>query len=136
MKIGKRRTSTGEVPASALSDIAFLLIIFFIIVAVFSPRIGISVSIRNDSKKAASSLKKGEVITLEGRNRNTVIYRNKQRSMIWIKSFLMQAANQNPEVAVKIRLKPTFRYGNLVRIAAFVNHAGIKKFRVVGEVVK
>lgn len=132
MKLRRSARDTGEVPASALSDIAFLLIIFFIIVTVFAPRIGISVLLRGDERQAAAAIKKGEVIVLEGKGVDTILYKNKKRTPRWVRNFLLLAVQQQPDLAVRLKLEPSFRYGLLVKIAAYVNKAGIADFRVEG----
>ena len=133
MRIRRRTGTSGDVPASALSDMAFLLLVFFIIVTVFSPRIGVSVFLKKDAQKAAASRKKGEKIILEGRGKSALYYKNKKRELVWIRDFLRAAVMQDEKVAVRLKLDRSFRYGLFIRIADFVNSAGIRNFRVSGR---
>lgn len=115
-----------------MPDIAFLLIIFFIVLAVVSPRIGLPVFLEQDAKREAARLAKGEVVRLEGRGEATIQYRGEKRSMAWLRRFLRNAVDQQPDVAVDLRLADRFRYEGLVRVVAAVNESGIRHFRVDG----
>ena len=61
MKIKIRRRKDEEVPASAMSDIAFLLIVFFMVIAVFAVKEGFIIKTPEKDrvvKKAAKDLLK------------------------------------------------------------------------------
>ena len=133
MRIRRRSGSSGEVPASALSDMAFLLLVFFIIVTVFSPRIGVAVFLRPDARKAAAALHQGEKIVIEGRGRDRVVYKGAAKTVGWVRDFLIAAVGQNPKVSVRLRLDREFRYGLFVQLADGANAAGVRDFRVDGR---
>lgn len=133
MRIRRRAGSSGEVPASALSDMAFLLLVFFIIVSVFSPRIGVAVFLHPDAKKAAAALGKGEKIVVEGRGTDGIFYKNKKKTLAWVRDFFKAATAQDPRVAVRLALDPEFRYGLFVGLADAANGAGVTDFRTEGR---
>jgi len=133
MRIRRRTGHSDEVPASALSDMAFLLLVFFIIVTVFSPRIGVAVYLRPDAKKAAASLSKGEKIIFEGRGKESIYYKKKKRDLAWIRDFLQAAVTQSSKVAVRLQLDREFSYGLFVGLADAANNAGVSDFGIEGR---
>lgn len=55
MKINIRRRNLGDNPASAMSDIAFLLIVFFMVIAVFTVKEGFSIKTPEKDKVVKKS---------------------------------------------------------------------------------
>ncbi|MCD6580077.1 biopolymer transporter ExbD [bacterium] len=50
MKLAKRRKPSTEIPASSMSDIAFLLIIFFMVTTVFNKEQGLNITLPEATK--------------------------------------------------------------------------------------
>ncbi len=61
MKIGRKRKGKAEIPTSSMSDIAFLLIIFFMATTKFDVKEGIKIVL---PQAAADSAEKVETLTL------------------------------------------------------------------------
>ncbi|MCD6580078.1 biopolymer transporter ExbD [bacterium] len=68
MKIKKKNKPSTEIPASSMSDIAFLLIIFFMLTTVFSQEQGLKYQLPDSTKEVSLDSKNIEIIVDENFN--------------------------------------------------------------------
>lgn len=131
MRILKKGDEPESVPASALSDIAFLLLVFFILVSVYSPFVAVPLLLQKESaKKAVSNLKPGEKVIFTGSKKEEIYYKKKKKSLRWVSDFLKELTLNKPRTKVSLQVGPNFIYGLVVQISAYVNHYQIKNFTV------
>ncbi len=131
MRILKKGDEQESVPASALSDIAFLLLVFFILVSVYSPFVAVPLLLQKESaKKAVSNLKPGEKVVLIGSKKDLIFYKKKKKTLKWVDNFLKELTLNKPRTKVVLQVGKNFLYGMVVQVSSSVNRYQIKNFIV------
>jgi len=131
MRILKKNDEQESVPASALSDIAFLLLVFFILVSVYSPFVAIPLLLQKQSaKKTVANLKQGEKVIFIGFKKDAIIYKKKKKTLQWVNTFLKELSLTKPRTKVELQVGPKFIYGMVVQFSSSINKYQIKKFTI------
>lgn len=120
MKIRKKVKVNFEVPTASQSDIAFLLIIFFIVTAIFFERTGIIFKLPAKSGKALS-LSADEFIKIEAYNDHVLLNKQKILYTDFYNSLEQVYTLTKRNVAI-LYYNTDLEYGNFIRI-----FQGIKK---------
>ncbi len=125
MKIKKKAKASSEIPAASMSDIAFLLIIFFMLTTVFSQDAGLKYQLPDSTKE----------VELEQKNLEIGVYANgaitidgESRSIDDIKTSVAAKKLINPDIFVVIKLEPATRYGALVDVIDQVIQGQVENF--------
>ncbi len=116
MKIKKRKKPSSEIPAASMSDIAFLLIIFFMLTTVFSQEEGLKYQLPDSTKEVSLESKNIEITVDQNDN---VTYDgmpipSNQLDQIRVK---VQARKLiKPDIFVVIKVAPQAPYKYLIDI--------------------
>jgi len=128
-RVKRRNKQALEVPVSAMIDVIFLLLIFFIVTA--KPIITeaqMSVNLPSSDTTAP----KEEIPTIIEIHvlKDSYFLGNVHQSLEYIKSQLTEIANYDPEVTVSIKTSPAARHENFVRILDICSKAGLKNLNI------
>jgi biopolymer transport protein ExbD len=135
MKIGRKRKGKAEIPTSSMSDIAFLLIVFFMATTKFDVKEGIKIVLPQAAEKGSEqsmtlTLTENEMtrlqITEDGRlavnNEAPRHYENSE-----LDALIQQKLRVNPQMIFKVITDREATYNNMIRVVDRLKAANIEK---------
>lgn len=132
----RKKKEIEEVSAASMSDIAFLLLVFFMVTAVFFVKEGLDIDLPRKKANAQKIVKEdlykitiiGEKISLE--NKLLGNKRDYENFKQFQKEFRDLEIPNIPEKVVLIRTEGKTPYGNMIHVLSTVQIKGFKKISV------
>ncbi|MBN2544802.1 MAG: biopolymer transporter ExbD [Spirochaetes bacterium] len=123
----KRKTNFINIAESgALSDLAFLLIIFFIITAVFSINRGFILGLpQKDSTKIVNV---EDIIRITLNEDNKIIYMQNQINLTQLEDIVKERLNFRPNMTFLLKIHPESTYQYVVDIVDKVRNLDVENF--------
>lgn len=132
--IKKKSKVSDSIPTSSMADIAFLLLIFFLVTTVFDEEIGLQVVLpeRGPESEQEVSPKNlmfflvqpdGSVVIRRGESQQTQTVLARQ-----VESLMRQALTENPNVIGVIQTSPQARYEHMISVLDGIQSAGATRF--------
>jgi len=122
----KRRPKIGFSDSSASSDIAFLLIIYFIVIAGFNVNKGFLINLpAKDSKRL---ILKDDLLRFEMDDDGNLIFEDKIVNIDRAKTIVRDAQAQNPNVALIITIGAKAHWQNVVEFVELAQDMKIDSF--------
>jgi biopolymer transport protein ExbD len=112
MKLPRRETES-EIPTSSMADIAFLLIIFFMVTAVFSATKGLEFKLPKDDDKPPES---EEAVFIKVGADSSVLVDCKPMELDEILPYLEPKLLRNPEKPVILYTDPSAPYASMILV--------------------
>jgi biopolymer transport protein ExbD len=125
MKI-KRRVRRGFNDSSASSDIAFLLIIYFIVIAGFNINKGFLMNL--PAKDSTRLILRDDLLRFELNAAGEVIYQEQVRDMAFAAGEIRSAAAANPNTAVILSIDPQSPWQKVVAFVELAQDLNIDSF--------
>ena len=114
MKIKKPAVS-DEIPTSSMADIAFLLIIYFMVTTTFAATRGLDFSLPPEDD-TPPMVEKEEAVLIEIQPGGTYVVDQKPMQLSEILEYLKPKLGRNPKKPVIIRPQPNAEYGYMVSV--------------------
>jgi biopolymer transport protein ExbD len=127
----KKRIDIAE--SGALSDLAFLLIIFFIVIAVFTVNTGFILGLpRKGSTKIVNV---EDIIKIDLLENGTIEHNDQPISLSSLDSLVTERLSVRPNMTLLLKIHPEVPYQAVVRIIEFVRKKEVENFsfRMMGE---
>ena len=135
MKIGRKRKGKAEIPTSSMSDIAFLLIIFFMATTKFDVKEGIRIVL---PQAVADNTQQAQTITLTEKEMTRMqiladglIVVNKEAPRGYengeLDALIQQKVKVNPQMIFKVITDREAKYNEMVRVVDRLKAAKIEK---------
>ena len=115
MKI-KRDTISEEIPTSSMADIAFLLIIYFMVTTTFAATRGLDFSLPKDDQDKTPLIDKEDSVLIEIQVGGVLIVDGRPMPLDAILEYLKPKLERNPRKPVIIRPNPDAEYGYMVDV--------------------
>lgn len=115
MKIEKDTKVSDEIPTASMADIAFLLIIYFMITTTFAATQGLDFQLPKDDDQTPL-VEKEESVLIEIRSTGQVIVDNQPMQVEDILEYLKPKLERNPMKPVILRPDPDAPYGDMVGV--------------------
>ena len=113
MKFKKRSKVSDEIPNSSLSDIAFLLLIFFMVSTVFAIEEGLILDL--PSKEAvAKKISRKNIMRVTGYADGRVTIDDEPVNLHDIRGRIEQAIMENEKLVIVVETDPNARYGLMI----------------------
>lgn len=121
----------GDIPTSSMADIAFLLLIFFLVTTVFDEEKGLEIVLPEAQSEVAVSQKNvihlmiqanGLVHVKRGESPQIQRVRSQEIGSIW-----RQAVAQNPNLIAAVKTAPTASYRYMIDVLDQLQGAGADK---------
>ena len=125
MKI-KRRKKSGFLETCAASDLAFLLIIYFLVIAGFSFSKGFIVNL--PAKDSARLILKDDLLRFEMNASGEILYGSEVLSIQRAGALIQSAQRENPNIAVIITIDSKARWQNVVNFVELAQDLQIDSF--------
>ncbi|MDR1277228.1 MAG: biopolymer transporter ExbD [Treponema sp.] len=122
----KRRTRRRFDDSSASSDIAFLLIIYFIVIAGFNVNKGFLMNL--PAKDSTRLILRDDLLRFELNAAGEVIYQNQVRDMSFAAGEIRSAAAANPNTAVILTVDPLSPWQKVVSFVELAQDLKIDSF--------
>ncbi|MDR0540388.1 MAG: biopolymer transporter ExbD [Spirochaetaceae bacterium] len=125
MKI-KRRRKRSFPESSATSDIAFLLIIYFIVIAGFNVNKGFLINL--PAKDSTRMVKKDDVLRYQLDAAGNILFNDTQVSIHEVETGLRNALAEHPNLALMLIISPQALWQNVVSIVEIAEKLRVDSF--------
>jgi len=125
-KIRRSIRMFSEMNLSSMSDISFILIIFFMVTSVFTLKEGLHLTMP-DKKKQPVIVAAHNVVTIQIDERERITYRDRAVAPESIEDMLKKDKMKNPKMLVLLKVSSKVPYEKAVTIIDKIQFAGIKK---------
>ncbi|CAN5656864.1 biopolymer transporter ExbD [soil metagenome] len=132
--IRKQSKVSDKIPTSSMADIAFLLLIFFLVTTVFDEEKGLQVVLPelSDDVEVEISPKNllfflvqpnGSVVVRRGESQQTQMITHRQ-----VEGVMRQALTSNPRIIAAVQTHPQARYEDMTNVLDGIQTAGATRF--------
>jgi len=131
--IKKKSKVSDEIPTSSMADIAFLLLIFFLVTTIFDRDQGLQVVLpeREDAEIDVPPdnllfllvQPNGSIVVRRGESPQTQTITHRQ-----VQGVVRQALQANPEVIAAVQTHPEARYEDMTNVLDGIQLAGARRF--------
>jgi len=122
----KRRKKTGFTDSSASSDIAFLLIIYFIVIAGFNINKGFLINLPN--KDSTRLILKDDLLRFELDGDGNINYEEQVMGIRETEKLIARVQAENPNVAVLLSIDPQAQWQRVVSFVELAQDLKIDSF--------
>jgi len=122
----KRRKKLGFADSSASSDIAFLLIIYFIVIAGFNINKGFLINLPN--KDSTRLILKDDLLRFEMDSAGNLVHEEQTIGMTAAEKLIAAVQAGNPNVAVMLSIDPQASWQNVVTFVEIAQDLKIDSF--------
>jgi len=121
-----RRKKTGFLESSAASDLAFLLIIYFLVIAGFNVNKGFIINL--PAKDSTRMILKEELVRFEMDSKGEILHDGDILTIPKAKSIIQNAQRENPNIAVIITIDSQAHWQNVVSFVELAQDLQIDSF--------
>ncbi len=121
MKVEKKKLP-DEIPTSSMADIAFLLIIYFMITTTFSARRGLDFSLPKEEKNPPPVIEKEESIHIQIKPDGSFLVDQKPMDLNDIWDYIKPKLERNPKKPIIINPDPEAPYGKMVEVFDYLRN--------------
>ena len=111
----KRPAVSEEIPTSSMADIAFLLIVYFMVTTTFAATRGLDFSLPPEDD-TPPMIEKEEAVLIEIQSGGVFVVDQKPMPLSEILNYLKPKLERNPKKPVIIRPQPNAQYGYMVDV--------------------
>lgn len=115
MKFGRRSRISDEIPNSSLSDIAFLLLIFFMVSTVFAIEEGLLLQLPS-KEGVVKKIARKNIMRVTAYPDGAVTIDDEPVSVAEVRARVEQAMADNPKVVIVVETHREARYGLMVDV--------------------
>jgi biopolymer transport protein ExbD len=132
--IKKQSKASDKIPTSSMADIAFLLLIFFLVTTVFDQEQGLQVVLPEKADDIEVEVSPKNLIFFEVQTNGTVVVRrgeSQQTQTITyrqVEGIMRQSLASNPNLIAAIMTHPSARYEDMTRVLDGVQSSGATRF--------
>jgi len=123
----KKKKAPPEVSMASTSDIAFLLLIFFIVSTVFNLEMGLTMILPSGQTESAAKVSRKNILEVKAHADNTVTIEGVPVKVQDIRDIVRDRQDANPKIVIVIETSPQANYGIMVDILDELKLAEIKK---------
>jgi biopolymer transport protein ExbD len=120
----RRRRPPGDSGAS--SDIAFLLIIYFIVIAGFNVNRGFLMNL--PAKNSTKFVKSEDLLRFDMESSGDLVFRGERRDLVYAEGIIRSAAAANPDIALLLRIDPAAPWQQVVSFVELAKNLKIDSF--------
>ena len=129
MKLRRRLGRPAEIPTSSMADIAFLLIIFFMLTAVFSATQGIEVEYPDDDPTQLN-VKPEEAVHIKISGEGQFLVDQTPMSEAEMGGYIQLKMEQNPEKPVIVQTLPEVPYYAMIDVLDLLRYLQVKNVSI------
>jgi biopolymer transport protein ExbD len=126
MNLRDRRRRQPANDSSASSDIAFLLIIYFIVIAGFNINRGFLMNL--PAKDSTRFVRSEDLLRFDMESSGALIFRGERRDLDHAEGIIRAAAAANPNIALLLRIDPAAPWQQVVSFVELAKNLRIDSF--------
>ncbi len=127
MKINSRKKRKIDIAESgALSDLAFLLIIFFIVIAVFNVNNGFILSL--PQKNSTRIVNSEDILKFTLEENGSIYFSDQVISLVFLDEIISENLKVHPNLTVLLKIDPDVRYQMVVSLIEVVRKLEVDNF--------
>ena len=115
MAIYSNKRSAGSINSASMSDIAFLLLIFFLVTTIFAHEKGISMILPPESAPP-KPINRGNLVMIQAHANGAITIDGEQVSIGQIKSYVARRLEQNDRLVIVLETHQDADYGLMIDI--------------------
>lgn len=115
MKIERDRKVSDEIPTSSMADIAFLLIIYFMVTTTFTATRGVDFGLPEE-EDTPPEIEREESVHIKVQPGGALLVDDKPMQLDEVLEYLKPKLERNPTKPVIIQTDPQAAYGNMVNV--------------------
>ncbi|REJ83918.1 MAG: biopolymer transporter ExbD [Acidobacteria bacterium] len=127
MKLARDNKVDDEIPTSSMADIAFLLIIYFMVTTTFTATRGLDFALPEDDD-TPPVVEKEESVLIEIQPGGNIVVDQKPMELSGVLDYLRPKLEVNPKKPVIIRPDPETAYENMIKVLDELRQAKDKGF--------
>ncbi|OQX70856.1 MAG: hypothetical protein B6D62_03360 [Candidatus Cloacimonas sp. 4484_275] len=129
MNLSRKRKNLGGIPTSSMSDVAFLLLVFFLSTTKFDIKKGLGLVLPPASENAEKRVKlKEENVTKVWINKDGVVAVNqKEISLAELEPTIKRIVKENPDMVISLKTDRKSKYKYMVQVLDRLQAAGAEK---------
>ena len=135
VKIARRKGAVGDITTASMSDIAFLLLIFFIVTTVFLDEQGLPMQLPGASSEQAKINPKN-ILNIEIAENNTVTLDGAPYAVSSIEAEVRRRTATNEKLVIQLKVAENAFYGTMVEVLDELPLADAKKISLRGMKVE
>lgn len=127
MKIIRKNKNIFDVSESgSLSDLAFLLIIFFIVIAIFNINKGFILGL--PQKNSTKILNVRDIVKINIKENGDIFYMGNKITINLLENNVKEDLSNNPNLTVLLKIEENVKYQNVVNIIEIVRKLNVENF--------
>lgn len=126
---GKKKERDVEIPSSSMADIAFLLLVFFLLTTTIDMEKGLDLTLPGDDEKEVKIPPENLTNILIDANGN-VLMKNQQIKMSEIKDNVMEKIRNNPNMVFSLKTVRDTPYEDFIECFDQLKAGGAKKISI------
>jgi biopolymer transport protein ExbD len=132
--IKKKSKVSDKIPTSSMADIAFLLLIFFLVTTVFDEEIGLQVVLPEQGPESEQEISPKNLIFFLVQPDGSVVVRRGESpaeqtiSGRQVEGVMREALASNPNVIGVVQTSPQARYEHMIAVLDGIQSAGSTRF--------
>jgi biopolymer transport protein ExbD len=129
VKIKRNIKATAEITLSSMSDVAFLLIIFFLVTSIFLLKDGLHVAMP-DKNKPPVLMSASNILTVEFRKDSSLYIKDRRLDFSEVRDELKKWITEKPGGAVLLKISGQLPYEKAVTLIDAVKGSGDSRFSI------
>lgn len=126
--IVKKRDRSADIPSSSLADIAFLLLIFFLVTTTIDTDRGIDMVLPPEGEEI--ELNRKNIISLVINSDGAVLLDKKPIEIREIRNTIENRQNENPNIIISVKTVRDTKYDVYIRVLDQLKKANAKKISI------
>ncbi|HOJ64271.1 MAG TPA: biopolymer transporter ExbD [Spirochaetota bacterium] len=127
MKIKRKNRNIFDIADSgSMSDLAFLLIIFFIVIAIFNINKGFILGLPQKNSTKIVNIK--DIIKINIKENGDIFYNKEKVTIDDIEKNIKEDLDNNPNLTVLLKIEENVKYQNVVNIIEIVRKLNVENF--------
>ena len=129
VKIKRNIKATAEITLSSMSDVAFLLIIFFLVTSIFLLKDGLHVAMP-DKNKPPVVMSAANIFTVELRKDGILYVKDRRLEFSEVRDELKKWSSEKPGGAILLKISGQLPYEKAVTLIDAVKSSGDSRFSI------
>ncbi|HOL56841.1 MAG TPA: biopolymer transporter ExbD [Spirochaetota bacterium] len=127
MKIKRKNRNIFDIADSgSMSDLAFLLIIFFIVIAIFNINKGFILGLPQKNSTKIVNIK--DIIKINIKENGDIFYNKEKVTIDDIEKNIKEDLDNNPNLTILLKIEENVKYQNVVNIIEIVRKLNVENF--------
>ncbi len=114
MRKRKKKVKAADIPLAGMSDIAFLLIIFFMLTTVFTAEKGLQIVLPMKGEQV--KVKKKNIIHVYVNKLGQVRINDRDVSLLEVREVIRKMLDENPKAVVSLKIDERCKYDDVIKV--------------------